>query len=139
MNSLKNTSSNKYIKVENDGHATVELGTANYIKIGDTRLYAFTTAITGNSTTTSAPAGSIAFTSHATGRNKFFYSDASKWQLLAAVAANVTDASALTSSAATGGDAPTEAEYNALRTDVSNLRTTVNALLASLRSAGAIA
>lgn len=48
----------------------------------------------------------------------------------------VADAPALTSSAASGGDAPTEEEYNALRTDVSNLRTTVNALLASLRAAG---
>jgi hypothetical protein len=51
-------------------------------------------------------------------------------------AAAVADAAALTSTAASGGDAPTEAEYNALRTDVSNLRTKVNALLASLRAAG---
>lgn len=49
--------------------------------------------------------------------------------------AAVTDAAALTSAAATGGDAPTEAEYNALRTDVSALRTKLNALLASLRTA----
>jgi hypothetical protein len=34
---------------------------------------------------------------------------------------------ALTSAAATGGDAPTEAEYNALRTDVAALRTTLAA------------
>lgn len=54
-------------------------------------------------------------------------------------AAAQTDAAALTSAAATGGDAPTEAEYNALRTDVSNLRTTVNALLSKLRTAGTIA
>ena len=51
----------------------------------------------------------------------------------------VTDAAALTSVAATGGDAPTEAEYNALRADVVALRTTVNALLASLRTANGIA
>lgn len=51
----------------------------------------------------------------------------------------VTDAAALTSSAATGGDAPTEAEYNALRTDVAALRTTVNALLTALRNAGHVA
>jgi hypothetical protein len=64
-------------------------------------------------------------------------------------ALTATAPSALTSTAASGGDAPTEAEYNALRTDVSNLRTTVaaavvdlaaartklNALLASLRAA----
>lgn len=39
---------------------------------------------------------------------------------------------ALTSSAATGGDPPTEAEYNALRTDVSNLRTAVLSLQAAI-------
>ena len=53
--------------------------------------------------------------------------------------AAVADAAALTSSAATGGDAPTEAEYNALRTDVAALRTTLNALLAALRTAGHVA
>lgn len=51
----------------------------------------------------------------------------------------VANAAALTSAAATGGDAPTEAEYNALRTDVSNLRTTVLALQASLRTPGLLA
>lgn len=50
----------------------------------------------------------------------------------------VADAAALTSVAASGGDAPTEAEYNALRTDVSNLRTKVNGLLAALRAADLI-
>ncbi len=54
----------------------------------------------------------------------------------AAQAAAVADAAALTSSAATGGDAPTEAEHNAVRTDLVAVRTTVNALLASLRTAG---
>lgn len=48
----------------------------------------------------------------------------------------VADLPALTSAAATGGDAPTEAEYNALRVDVSANRTKVNALLAALRTAG---
>ncbi|TDD37888.1 hypothetical protein E1287_07475 [Actinomadura sp. KC06] len=52
--------------------------------------------------------------------------------------AAVSDVAALTSSAASGGEAPTEAEYNALRTDVAAIRTTVNALLASLRAAGQI-
>jgi hypothetical protein len=51
-------------------------------------------------------------------------------------AAAQADSAALTSSAATGGDAPTEAEYNALRTDVSNIRTTLNGLLAKMRTAG---
>lgn len=54
-------------------------------------------------------------------------------------AAAQTDAAALTSAAATGGDAPTEAEYNALRTDVSNLRTTVNSLLGKMRTAKQLA
>jgi hypothetical protein len=44
------------------------------------RLVALTTAITANSTTTDAPAGSIGITSHATGRGKLFTSDGSKWQ-----------------------------------------------------------
>ena len=51
-------------------------------------------------------------------------------------AAHVATATALTSAAATGGEAPTEAEYNALRTDVVNLRTTVVALQTALRNAG---
>ncbi|MFI6296852.1 hypothetical protein ACIBEJ_35045 [Nonomuraea sp. NPDC050790] len=50
-------------------------------------------------------------------------------------AAHVATAAALTSAAATGGESPTEAEYNALRTDVSNLRTTVTALQTALRNA----
>lgn len=49
------------------------------------------------------------------------------------------DDAALTSAAATGGDAPTEAEYNALRTDVVNLRTVVNDLLAKMRTSGILA
>ncbi len=53
--------------------------------------------------------------------------------------ATVANVAALTSSAATGGEPPTEAEYNALRTDVSNVRTTLNNLLTSLRNAGLIA
>jgi hypothetical protein len=38
------------------------------------------TAITANVTTTTAPDGSIGFTSHATGRGKLFMSDGTKWQ-----------------------------------------------------------
>lgn len=40
------------------------------------------TAITANSTLTSAPAGSLGFTNHATGRGKMFYADGTKWQAL---------------------------------------------------------
>lgn len=49
----------------------------------------------------------------------------------------VTDAAALTSAVAVA--APTKGEYDALRTDVNNLRTKVNALLAALRAAGVVA
>ena len=43
-------------------------------------LYFLTTAITANSTTTSAPKGSIGTTSNATGAGKLFVSDGAKWQ-----------------------------------------------------------
>ena len=43
-------------------------------------LYFLTTAITANSTTTTAPKGSIATTSNATGAGKLFVSDGTKWQ-----------------------------------------------------------
>lgn len=49
-------------------------------------------------------------------------------------AAAVADAAALGSVVAAGAT-PTKAEYDALRTDVSNLRTKLNAVLASLRAA----
>src|SRR5262245_15149503 len=54
--------------------------------------------------------------------------------LTASAAAALTSSTpaALTSAAATGGDSPTEAEYNALRTDVSNLRTTVAAIVVDI-------
>lgn len=44
------------------------------------QIVALTTAITANSTTTTAPAGSIGVTSHATGVGKLFQSDGAKWQ-----------------------------------------------------------
>jgi len=43
-------------------------------------LYFLTTAITANSTTTTAAKGSIATTSNATGAGKLFVSDGAKWQ-----------------------------------------------------------
>jgi hypothetical protein len=54
-------------------------------------------------------------------------------------AAAQTDSPAMTQAAITGGESPTEAEFNALRTDVVNLRTTLNALLAKMRTAGQLA
>jgi hypothetical protein len=58
------------------------LATGSYIDIGGKRIYTFTTAITANSTLTSAPAGSIGVTTHATGRASIFVSDGTKWQFL---------------------------------------------------------
>jgi hypothetical protein len=43
-------------------------------------LYFLDTAITANSTTTDAPAGSIGVTTNATGLGKMFISDGTKWQ-----------------------------------------------------------
>lgn len=46
-------------------------------------LYILSTAITANTTTTTAPAGSFGITTNATGIGKLFYSDGSKWQFAA--------------------------------------------------------
>lgn len=54
-------------------------------------------------------------------------------------AAAQTDSPAMTQAAITGGESPTEAEFNALRTDLVNVRTTLNNLLAKLRTAGLVA
>ena len=43
-------------------------------------LYFLTSAITANTTTTTAPVGSIGTTTNATGTGKLFVSDGSKWQ-----------------------------------------------------------
>lgn len=49
------------------------------------------------------------------------------------------DIAALTQAAITGGESPTEAEFNALRADHAATRTAVNSLLAKLRTAGLMA
>ena len=46
-------------------------------------VYILSTAITANTTTTSAPTGSLGITTNATGLGKLFYSDGSKWQFAA--------------------------------------------------------
>ena len=46
-------------------------------------VYFYTTAITANSTTTTAPKGSLGMTSNSTGLGQLFYSDGSKWQFAA--------------------------------------------------------
>lgn len=56
----------------------------------------------------------------------------------AKAAAAIADLGALTSAQLTGGESPTEAEHNALQTDVAAIRTKVNALLAALRTAGSL-
>lgn len=43
-------------------------------------LYFLTTAVTADSTTTTAPAGSIGVTTNATGLGEMFISDGTKWQ-----------------------------------------------------------
>ena len=50
---------------------------------GTAGLYFLTSAITANSTTTTAPTGSLGMTSHATGLGKLFYSDGTKCQYAA--------------------------------------------------------
>ena len=50
---------------------------------GGVQFHGLDTAITANTTTTSAPAGSMAITSNATGKGKLFVSDGAKWQYAA--------------------------------------------------------
>lgn len=50
----------------------------------------------------------------------------------------VADLGALTSAQITGGESPTEAEFNALQTDVASIRTKLNALLDALQGMGLI-
>ena len=46
-------------------------------------IYILGSAITANTTTTTAPIGSLGITSNSTGRGKLFYSDGTKWQFMA--------------------------------------------------------
>lgn len=71
------------VQTDKDGNVTHPNETGLYVQIGAVRHYGFSTAITANTTTTTAPAGSRAETTHATGRGKIFYSDGSKWQFAA--------------------------------------------------------
>ena len=50
---------------------------------GGIEFHGLDTAITANTTTTTAPAGSLAITSNATGKGKLFVSDGAKWQYAA--------------------------------------------------------
>ena len=62
------------------GTLTSTATTGPVVANGTAGLYFLTTAITANSTTTTAPVGSLATTTNATGTGKLFISDGSKWQ-----------------------------------------------------------
>lgn len=53
--------------------------------------------------------------------------------------ATQADVAALTQAVITGGESPTEAEFNALRADHAATRTVLNSLLAKMRTAGILA
>lgn len=79
-----------FVEVVNDGTATtvigIEIGADGTVPTADMKfsngqyLVTLTTAITANTTATTAPAGSLGITSNATGVGKLFMSDGSKWQ-----------------------------------------------------------
>jgi hypothetical protein len=71
------------MKTDKDGNVTGPKISGAYVQIGAVRHYGFDTAITANTTVTTAPAGSQATTTHATGRGKLFVSDGAKWQFAA--------------------------------------------------------
>jgi hypothetical protein len=74
-----------------DGYQVSDGNTNEDKKVGGTAMlfsggvgiYGFNTAITADTTTTTAVAGSLAITSNATGRGKLFVSDGTKWQFAA--------------------------------------------------------
>ena len=82
-----------FVEVVNEGTATtilgIEIGSDGTVPTADVKfsngLYfvALSTAITANTTATTAPSGSLGITSHATGVGKLFISDGSKWQYAA--------------------------------------------------------
>lgn len=75
-----------------------------YLTINSKRIYVFSTAITANVTLTSAPIGSFAFTTHATGASVIFVSDGTKWQAFLGITAFVA-AAAVTDLTVTGQQA----------------------------------
>ncbi len=77
---LLNRKNGRKALVDDSGNLVGSEVSGSYITAGAVRIYGFSTAITADTTTTSAPAGSIAYTSNATGRGRVFYSDGSKWQ-----------------------------------------------------------
>jgi hypothetical protein len=61
-------------------NAAKSLGGTILLSATGAGLYFLDTAITANSTTTDAPAGSIGVTTNATGLGKMFISDGTVWQ-----------------------------------------------------------
>lgn len=59
------------------------LGGSALIFAAGAGIYVLDTAITANSTTTTAPKGSLGLTTNSTGVGKLFYSDGAKWQYAA--------------------------------------------------------
>jgi hypothetical protein len=71
---LQTADRSKSIRVRTDA-------VGDYIEhVNGAKEYFLTTAITANVTTTTAASGSWGRTSHATGNNKPFVSDGTKWQ-----------------------------------------------------------
>ena len=68
-----------------DGNVEADklLGGPALIATSGAGIYFLTTAITANTTTTTAVAGSIGVTTNATGVGKLFVSDGAKWQFAA--------------------------------------------------------
>lgn len=63
--------------------AAKSVGGTALVFSGGGGIYMFDTAITANTTTTSAVAGSLGLTTNATGKGKLFVSDGAKWQFAA--------------------------------------------------------
>jgi hypothetical protein len=77
---LINRNSGRSTTIDDSGNLVGTQVSGSYVTLGAVRIYGFSTAITADTTTTSAPAGSIAFTTNSTGRGRMFYSDGTKWQ-----------------------------------------------------------
>lgn len=73
---LTNSSRSKGMRIKSDANG-------DYLELPNGKLWYFLdTAITANTTVTTAVAGSLASTTHATGLASMFRSDGSKWQFL---------------------------------------------------------
>lgn len=78
------------VSIDDDSNINLAPGPSKVVKVGTTvqftnglQFVSLATAITANSTATTAPVGSLGITSHATGRGKLFVSDGTLWQFVA--------------------------------------------------------